>query len=83
MNLNIKYKTEFDFERDSEVSRADMDINMTISQQRLIINVLTVSNVIKVYQQLMEVFAEKTPQQLKIQIENKKYMIQFLTSKHD
>ena len=61
MNMNIKYKNEFDFEHDEEVSRTDMDINITISQQRLIINVLTVSNVIKVYQQLMEVFAEKTP----------------------
>ena len=48
-------KSEFDQELDEEVSRSEMDINCNLNHQRIIVNFPTVTNVLKVYTQLMEV----------------------------
>lgn len=60
----MKMKTEFDRERDEEVSRTEMDFNCNLNHQRIIVNIPTITNAIKVYAQLMEVLNSRAATQL-------------------
>ena len=45
----IKYSSNFDEVYDSKVSVSDMDIYCTINKSRIIVNVITVRNLLSVY----------------------------------
>lgn len=83
VNMYMKYYDDFDKERDQEVNKSDMSIECKINHQRIIVNIPTIANVLKVYSQLMEVLSDKYPNQLRINIRNKKNLIHCFEGNND